>query len=46
MAMDESRALDSGVDVENWSFYGRGDTRPTPFLVGPIVGSVSETTAR
>lgn len=38
------------VDVSNWSFYSRPPTgtaaRPTPYLVGPIVGAVTETTAR
>lgn len=34
------------VDVADWSFFGRGDSRATPFLIGPIVGTVTETTAR
>lgn len=38
------------VDVSNWSFYARphqtGAARPTPYLVGPIVGTVTETDAR
>eukprot|EP00904_Undaria_pinnatifida_P002914 jgi/Undpi1/12623/HiC_scaffold_6.g02291.m1 len=35
------------VDTRNWSLYGRAEVgRPTPFLVGPIVGAVTETTGR
>lgn len=34
------------VNTESWSFYGRSVT-PTPlFLVGPVVGRVTETCAR
>lgn len=39
-----------GVNTQNWSFYGRGrsnsDQRPAPYLVGPVVGAVTGTTAR
>lgn len=38
------------VDISNWSLFGRAmpgaTARPTPFLVGPIVGAVTETSAR
>lgn len=37
------------VDVSGWSFYGRdpeGEGGPTPFLIGPIVGAVTENKAR
>ena len=38
---------DGAVDTSNWSLYGRAEVgRPTPFLVGPIVGAVTETTGR
>lgn len=38
---------DGPVDTRNWSLYGRAEVgRPTPYLVGPIVGAVTETTGR
>lgn len=43
-------SADGAVNVDNWSFYARpktqGPPRSTPYLVGPIVGTVTETTAR
>ncbi|CAM9794251.1 unnamed protein product [Choristocarpus tenellus] len=38
-----------GVDTSSWFFYSNSkssDARKTPFLVGPVVGRVTETTAR
>lgn len=40
---------EGAVDVSSWSFYGRqaeGKEAPTPFLIGPIVGAVTENKAR
>lgn len=35
------------VNIDNWSLFGRSSSdRPTPFLVGPIVGVVTESAAR
>lgn len=45
----KSATAEGPVDIGNWSLFGREDVssgRPTPFLVGPIVGEVTETTAR
>eukprot|EP00904_Undaria_pinnatifida_P002908 jgi/Undpi1/12618/HiC_scaffold_6.g02287.m1 len=45
----KSHGAEGPVDIGNWSIFGREDEssgRPTPFLVGPIVGKVTETTAR
>lgn len=43
-------SAEGSVDISNWSLFGRGApgaaARPTPFLVGPIVGAVTETTGR
>ncbi|CAM9546634.1 unnamed protein product [Ascophyllum nodosum] len=36
----------SSVDTSSWSFYKHGSNRLPPFLVGPIVGAVTDTTAR
>lgn len=42
-----SSDADGPVDTRNWSLYGRTQAgRPTPYLVGPIVGAVTETTGR
>ena len=45
----KAASAEGPVDIGNWSLFGRDDAssgRPTPFLVGPIVGEVTETTAR
>lgn len=45
----KSARAEGPVDIGNWSLFGRENAssgRPTPFLVGPIVGEVTETTAR
>lgn len=36
----------AAVDIGGWVLYGRGDEEGMPFLVGPIVGAVSEEGAR
>eukprot|EP00903_Cladosiphon_okamuranus_P015430 g14252.t1 len=41
-------AIDA-VDISNWSLFERepvSSGRPTPYLLGPIVGATTETTAR
>ncbi|CAN0069108.1 unnamed protein product [Ectocarpus sp. 4 AP-2014] len=38
---------DGPVDISNWNLYGRSSSgRPAVWLVGPIVGACTETTAR
>ena len=42
-------AANDAVDISNWSLFERepaSSGRPTPYLLGPIVGATTETTAR
>ncbi|CAM9155057.1 unnamed protein product, partial [Hapterophycus canaliculatus] len=42
-------AANDAVCIDNWSLFERepeSSGRPTPYLLGPIVGAVTETTAR
>ncbi|CAM9546491.1 unnamed protein product [Ascophyllum nodosum] len=42
-----TRDHDGGaVDISSWNFFKHRSNRTTPFLVGPVVGAVTETTAR
>lgn len=41
--------VNNAVCIDNWSLFERepeDSGRPTPYLLGPIVGAVTETTAR
>ena len=38
---------DGPVDISNWNMYGRASSgRPVVWLVGPVVGTCTETSAR
>lgn len=36
----------AAVDIGDWVLYGRGEEEGMPFMVGPIVGAVTEEGAR